>query len=262
MSGAERSKLSRIWLFVIAISLHNFPEGLAVGVSFGSPDDTAGYATAFGIGLQNVPEGLAVALSLAAVGYGRLFSFLIAVADRADRAGRRFSRHFGDLGVKRTAAVGAGVRRRGDDLGGVERDHPGNAPRPSGRHRDLCADGRACGDDEPRLDLRLTERSDLFRYLPCRCSASILSLRDRAGAIALVVLVHVGVLAGLLTLGPSSAVREALQEPLEIFDVTAARAAAATPAAASDCREPRRAEGRGCRGAACREGRSGADRAG
>lgn len=79
MSGAERSKLSRIWLFVIAISLHNFPEGLAVGVSFGSPDHAAGYATAFGIGLQNVPEGLAVALSLAAVGYSRLFAFLIAV---------------------------------------------------------------------------------------------------------------------------------------------------------------------------------------
>ena len=79
MSGAERSKLSRIWLFVIAISLHNFPEGLAVGVSFGSPDQAAGYATALGIGLQNVPEGLAVALSLAAVGYGRVFSFLVAV---------------------------------------------------------------------------------------------------------------------------------------------------------------------------------------
>lgn len=79
MSGAERSKLARIWLFVIAITLHNFPEGLAVGVSFGSPDQAAGYATAFGIGLQNVPEGLAVALSLAAVGYSRLFAFLIAV---------------------------------------------------------------------------------------------------------------------------------------------------------------------------------------
>lgn len=78
-SGAERSKLARIWLFVIAISLHNFPEGLAVGVSFGDPDGTAGYATAFGIGLQNVPEGLAVALSLAAVGYSRLFAFFIAL---------------------------------------------------------------------------------------------------------------------------------------------------------------------------------------
>jgi ZIP family zinc transporter len=79
MSGAERSKLSRIWLFVIAISLHNFPEGLAVGVSFGSPDKADGYATALGIGLQNVPEGLAVALSLAAVGYSRAFSFFVAL---------------------------------------------------------------------------------------------------------------------------------------------------------------------------------------
>jgi ZIP family zinc transporter len=78
-SGAERSKLSRIWLFVIAISLHNFPEGLAVGVSFGSPNQADGLATATGIGLQNVPEGLAVALSLAAVGYGRLFAFLVAL---------------------------------------------------------------------------------------------------------------------------------------------------------------------------------------
>jgi zinc transporter, ZIP family len=79
MSGAERSKLSRIWLFVIAISLHNFPEGLAVGVSFGSPNPADGYATALGIGLQNVPEGLAVAVSLAAVGYSRLFAFLVAL---------------------------------------------------------------------------------------------------------------------------------------------------------------------------------------
>lgn len=79
MSGAERSKLSRIWLFVIAISLHNFPEGLAVGVSFGGPDQAVGYTTAFGIGLQNMPEGLAVALSLAAVGYSRAFAFFIAL---------------------------------------------------------------------------------------------------------------------------------------------------------------------------------------
>jgi ZIP family zinc transporter len=78
-SGAEKSKLARIWLFVIAITLHNFPEGLAVGVSFGSPDNSAGYATALGIGLQNVPEGLAVALSLAAVGYSRLFAFGVAL---------------------------------------------------------------------------------------------------------------------------------------------------------------------------------------
>ncbi len=75
----ERFKLQRIWLFVIAITLHNFPEGLAVGVSFGGGNLSNGAATALGIGLQNVPEGLAVAVSLASVGYSRLFSFLAAL---------------------------------------------------------------------------------------------------------------------------------------------------------------------------------------
>ena len=77
---ALHSRLQRIWLFVIAITLHNFPEGLAVGVSFGGGDLSNGAATALGIGLQNVPEGLAVAVSLASVGYGRVFSFLAALA--------------------------------------------------------------------------------------------------------------------------------------------------------------------------------------
>ena len=72
--GALSSRLKRIWLFVIAITLHNFPEGLAVGVSFGGGNMANGTATALGIGLQNVPEGLAVAVSLASVGYSRLFA--------------------------------------------------------------------------------------------------------------------------------------------------------------------------------------------
>lgn len=73
------SQLSRIWLFVIAISLHNFPEGLAVGVSFGGEDPAKGWATALGIGIQNVPEGLAVAVALVSVGYRPLFAFLVAL---------------------------------------------------------------------------------------------------------------------------------------------------------------------------------------
>ncbi len=76
---ASTSQLQRIWLFVIAITLHNFPEGLAVGVSFGGGDMANGTTTAFGIGLQNVPEGLAVAISLASVGYSRLFSVVAAL---------------------------------------------------------------------------------------------------------------------------------------------------------------------------------------
>ena len=56
-----QTTLARVWLFVLAITLHNLPEGLAVGVGFGGGD--AGAMTlAIGIGLQNLPEGLAVAL--------------------------------------------------------------------------------------------------------------------------------------------------------------------------------------------------------
>jgi len=71
--GAEGppSGLSRVWLFVIAITIHNFPEGLAVGVSFGSGDVAAGLVVATAIGLQNMPEGLAVALPLLREGYSR-----------------------------------------------------------------------------------------------------------------------------------------------------------------------------------------------
>lgn len=71
--GAEGppSRLSKVWLFVLAITIHNFPEGLAVGVSFGGGDAAAGLAIAMAIGLQNMPEGLAVALPLVREGYSR-----------------------------------------------------------------------------------------------------------------------------------------------------------------------------------------------
>jgi len=65
------SRLSKVWLFVIAITIHNFPEGLAVGVSFGTGNVAAGLVVAMAIGLQNMPEGLAVALPLLREGYSR-----------------------------------------------------------------------------------------------------------------------------------------------------------------------------------------------
>lgn len=69
--GSEASNLKRVWLFVMAITIHNFPEGLAVGVGFGGEDFSQGLALAIGIGLQNIPEGLVVALSLIAEKYSR-----------------------------------------------------------------------------------------------------------------------------------------------------------------------------------------------
>jgi ZIP family zinc transporter len=62
-------------LLMIAITLHNFPEGLAVGVAYGSGDVGAATALAIGIGLQNIPEGLAIALPLRREGMGRWKAF-------------------------------------------------------------------------------------------------------------------------------------------------------------------------------------------
>jgi len=70
-SEGPPSAMSRIWLFVIAITIHNFPEGLAVGVAFGAEDMGTGIAIAIAIGLQNIPEGLAVAAPLVREGYSK-----------------------------------------------------------------------------------------------------------------------------------------------------------------------------------------------
>lgn len=76
--GPTSAALRKIWLFVIAITIHNIPEGLAVGVGFGGGDFAGGTQLAIGIGLQNAPEGLAVALALQSEGYSRWYAFVVA----------------------------------------------------------------------------------------------------------------------------------------------------------------------------------------
>lgn len=84
MAEAEGIKTSwqRATLLILAITLHNIPEGLAVGVAFGavaagipSADLAGAVALAIGIGLQNFPEGLAVSMPLRREGLSRLKSF-------------------------------------------------------------------------------------------------------------------------------------------------------------------------------------------
>lgn len=77
--GPDTAHIRRIWLFIIAITLHNFPEGMAVGVGFAGGDVNNGYVLATGIGIQNIPEGLAVAFSLLAINYSRVKAFGIAL---------------------------------------------------------------------------------------------------------------------------------------------------------------------------------------
>lgn len=77
--GTDSVPLGRHWLFIIAITLHNFPEGMSVGVSYGPGDLDAGLAITLGIGLQNMPEGLAVAAALISQGYSRSRAVWIAL---------------------------------------------------------------------------------------------------------------------------------------------------------------------------------------
>ena len=81
-AGEKRSRL-----LILSITLHNIPEGLAVGVAFGAlgfppePEKLlTAYAVALGIGIQNYPEGAAVSLPLLREGESRFRSFFLAQA--------------------------------------------------------------------------------------------------------------------------------------------------------------------------------------
>ncbi len=71
--GRITTRMKAVWLFIIAITLHNMPEGLAVGVGFGAEDIPNAIKLMLAIGIQNIPEGLAVAVAALSVGLGAHF---------------------------------------------------------------------------------------------------------------------------------------------------------------------------------------------
>ena len=80
----EKEKLNKIFILIFSITLHNIPEGLAIGVAFGSLKYNLDGVTllsaislAIGIGIQNFPEGSAISLPLRSYGYSRTKAFLI-----------------------------------------------------------------------------------------------------------------------------------------------------------------------------------------
>jgi ZIP family zinc transporter len=67
--GPEWVHLRRVWLMVFAIALHNFPEGMAIGVGFSGSDLSVGIPLTAAIAIQDIPEGLVVAVALRTVAY-------------------------------------------------------------------------------------------------------------------------------------------------------------------------------------------------
>lgn len=76
-------RIRRIWLFVLAVTLHNIPEGLAVGVSFGAGDLGRAAVLGLGIGFQDIPEGLVVAMALHGIGMPTWRAALVGAASGA-----------------------------------------------------------------------------------------------------------------------------------------------------------------------------------
>lgn len=76
--GSER--LNKVLLFVLAIAIHNLPEGIAAGVGFGSGDTAQAFTIAAGIALQNIPEGMVIIGPMLAAGISPKKTFLCAAA--------------------------------------------------------------------------------------------------------------------------------------------------------------------------------------
>ncbi len=71
-------KKSKVLLFVLAIAIHNLPEGIAAGVGFGAGNTTEGLLIAGGIALQNIPEGMVIIAPMLAAGIKPKKTFFIA----------------------------------------------------------------------------------------------------------------------------------------------------------------------------------------
>ncbi len=74
------SKTKGVLLFVIAIAIHNLPEGIAAGVGFGSGDASGALLIAWGIALHNIPEGMVIIAPMLAAGISPQKTFLLALA--------------------------------------------------------------------------------------------------------------------------------------------------------------------------------------
>ena len=75
----HNGKLNKVLLFVMAIAIHNLPEGLAAGVGFGAGNTAHALTIALGIALQNIPEGMVIICPMLAAGVSKKKTFVCAL---------------------------------------------------------------------------------------------------------------------------------------------------------------------------------------
>ena len=75
----RNSSIDKVILFVLAIAIHNFPEGIAAGVGFGAGNNAEAFVIAAGIALQNIPEGMVIIGPMLASGIKPKKTFIYAI---------------------------------------------------------------------------------------------------------------------------------------------------------------------------------------
>ena len=152
-----KTKMNSSAMMALAVTLHNIPEGMAVGVVFAGmlsgmqQITTAGaFALSIGIAIQNFPEGAIVSLPLRTSAASRKKSF------RHCRTDCRAADDFGGQYHHADSAVFAGLCRRGDVVRGGRRIGSGSLRRRAHQHRHHRICRRICIDDDPGRRFGLT----------------------------------------------------------------------------------------------------------
>ena len=92
--NTKKNDVNRVMLFVLAIAIHNLPEGIAAGVGFGTGNNTEAVTIALGIALQNIPEGMVIIGPMLGAGISPRRTFLLAAVTGAIEVAGTFIGYF------------------------------------------------------------------------------------------------------------------------------------------------------------------------
>ena len=153
----RKSNLKKTTMLVLAVTLHNFPEGMAVGVVFaGMMADSAqitlagAMALSVGIAIQNFPEGAIISLPLKSEQrVGKRKGFSLRDSFRGCRAIGSCAYHSFIQFYRASSSLSPGLRCGGYDLCSGGRADPGNQRRGTQQYRNDRICRRICSDDDP-----------------------------------------------------------------------------------------------------------------